>query len=561
MRGPGQYFELAEFKWVVVGLVTVLTLMMLWLNSVAKHLSAPELIMGSLVGVYLTKTVMRLHLNISVLNKMPRDCTALNHQLMYSPVLLCCIPYNNMQALTKSTSVFDRLVDKHALTPEGKDWLISALDPFHDLDHPIAGYPDADSSSTVVGCYQYALDVAKDAAQTSATWDAHIMFNPVSAAAGSAQTYNAASVSSDGSYVTRDAGLATLGLGMVSVLKNNNGLSLFPAAAADIAATVTVNTIDVGGQIFAGNCRVIGAGLEVVDTTADIYKQGALTVYRLNQRRVEGCNVILWRDDSQATGKAAVAGDVRFQSPPSTVAQALLLPGSRQWDAKKGCYTVLTQSSVNNPISYPVSGTTTFTNQVVVSGASSFAMTTAFAPYSATVLPEVTFETNPRRMIIPFNSGGIMLTGLNANSTFRVKLKLYVESAPQYSQAGLSVLCTPSAPYDAAALEAYSKALAMLPVGVQAQYNALGDWFNTIAGIVSQIALPVSVALAPYFPAAPLIGAGVGIVAKGIQAATGQKKTDMTGSDMPDPLMKPKPPMRINLGPQKRPKMKKNRRI
>lgn len=446
-----------------------------------------------------------------------------------------------MQNLATATTIFDKLVGSRVLTPDGKDWLTSALDPFHDLDHQIAGYPDADTSSTVVGCYQYALDFGKDAAQTSTTWDAHIFFNPVCTAAGTASTYYASAISTDGSYITRDItdGGKSLTFGLVNVLKNNNGASLYPTSPADISATVSIDNLNVGQQVFAGNSRVIGAGLEIIDTTADIYKQGALVVYKLNQRRYDGTNTILYRDEIIGNGKFQVAGEVRLQAPPSTVAQALLLPGSRQWDAKKGCYTVLTQSSVDNPISYPKSCFVTYANQTMTSATSVFAMTAAGTAFSATVAPDITYGTNYRQVLLPYNTGGVMLTGLNANSTFRVKVKLYVESAPQYSQAGLAVLCTPSAPYDATALEAYSKALSELPVGVQAQYNALGDWFATIADILSKVALPISAALAPVLPAAPAIGALVSNVASRFRA-TGQKQSDLLGSDMSDPALQKK---------------------
>ena len=68
-----------------------------------------------------------------------------------------------MQNVRKASRVIEEMVSKHTLTSAGRDWLVLALDPFHDLEKSVAGYPDADSSMTVVSCYQGAIDLSKQA--------------------------------------------------------------------------------------------------------------------------------------------------------------------------------------------------------------------------------------------------------------------------------------------------------------------------------------------------------------------------------------------------------------
>lgn len=63
------------------------------------------------------------------------------------------------------------LADNHKITQDGKEWLTLALDPFHDYNKQVAGYPDADGSQTVVSCYQYQTDVSSVG---GANWDCHI---------------------------------------------------------------------------------------------------------------------------------------------------------------------------------------------------------------------------------------------------------------------------------------------------------------------------------------------------------------------------------------------------
>lgn len=73
-----------------------------------------------------------------------------------------------------------KLTEARKLSPEGRDWLTLALDPFHDYNHQVAGYPDANCSQTVVSCYQYQVEVAAPPGIAPNTnWDAHIYNMPI----------------------------------------------------------------------------------------------------------------------------------------------------------------------------------------------------------------------------------------------------------------------------------------------------------------------------------------------------------------------------------------------
>lgn len=82
-----------------------------------------------------------------------------------------------MQRRYKNNRDFlDALTDMKKITPDGKEWITLALDPFHDYNKQIAGYPDADASQTVVSCFQYQADLV---APGAVNWDCHIYNAPV----------------------------------------------------------------------------------------------------------------------------------------------------------------------------------------------------------------------------------------------------------------------------------------------------------------------------------------------------------------------------------------------
>lgn len=64
------------------------------------------------------------------------------------------------------------------LTPTGKNWLIQAVDPFHDSEIPHTGFPDLSCSSSVTQCIQVSGNIQCPSAITTGTWDCNIVAWP-----------------------------------------------------------------------------------------------------------------------------------------------------------------------------------------------------------------------------------------------------------------------------------------------------------------------------------------------------------------------------------------------
>lgn len=447
-------------------------------------------------------------LHISVLTKMPRDCTAPNQN--ENPADVQSRPYcvashttvrvqdssfenlhmqNDSRTRSARSDFLQSLVAKSAITQDGKDWLIAALDPFHDFAHPIAGYPDADAANTVVSCYQYQTEV-KAPAGVAGNWDCHVFNTPLADTA----TYNVLLESADWSYVAPQVAPQSAIIGpltIVSAATNGALLPLCPVPATTVSAALPpAPTSDIAG----GVSRVIGMGFEVHNTTSALNKQGAVCTYRMP------CNAGPNQTGYEIAGPSyADLTGVRYPAPPSSVAQAQRLRGSRTWNAEDGVYANCFQGSIHNPLA-EIS-----CKSILINDSQSGSGTALVSPV-VTNLPVVTPQ---RTKTIPFDVTGAMFTGLSNSTTLTVKLRVYVERAPTIYDASLAPLASPSAGYDVNTLQLYAQAINMLPCAVKVNENAAGDWFKAVVSVLKHVAGPVGAVMNTFVPGAGLVGNAV----------------------------------------------------
>jgi len=233
-----------------------------------------------------------------------------------------------------------------------------------------------------------------------------------------------------------------------------------------------------------------------VNTTADLYKQGQCTAYRMPQPPAEGTDYILASGTSSPTGVTGSGSLYSLNVPPASTAQAFLLSGTRQWAAREGAYTIPTFStSVLPPYGEPNTG---FDFGVIKSPFVGASASSGFG--DLTLFTQEAKHTNQ-------NSTGVFLTGLSSSSTVTLTLNVYVEVFPSPYDTNLVVLAKPSPRYDLVAQEMYAECLADMPSSVMVKENGLGDWFKNAVSKVSQWASPVLSAI-PH-PLAQAAGAGL----------------------------------------------------
>jgi len=445
----------------------------------------------------------------------------------------------------KNTTL-DSLVAAHKLTADGKDWLVTAMDPFHDFNHQIAGYPDADVSQTIVACYQYEKVIAKPTSAVG-NWDCHIYSMPVLSCTAAAPVYNE---SADWATVTDPAPVATFVLGPMNInsVSTNQGFGpripnvvgdgneILPAAATE--------------DLLSGCSRIIAMGFEVHNTTSELYKQGSVTTYRMPQS--DSSNSVVWKNNA-ATSWGVLNGK-RLRAPPTDLAGANLLKGTRTWEAKDGVYATCFQSSVANPLKM-AAATHTLVDPNADPGAASIVVGNVLIPVLPVVNP--TSYTPAVTQTSPFDTTGAMFMGLSASTTLNLKVRIYVERAPTWSEPNLAVLASPSAAYDIQALELYGAAINFLPPAVMVNENAMGDWWRAVTSVVKKLASPMGSLLETFIPGAGAIGGAISSIAGQIEPgkSVAQQVTAQTTQRLAPAPAQQRP--RNNQGPASLKKKKK----
>lgn len=436
---------------------------------------------------------------------------------------------------TRISKTLDALENKSTLTPDGRDWLVAALDPFHDQDMSLAGYPDLMTSSTVVQLVKQSFSVGVPSTVTTPTWDCIISMFPNQITQNMTTSYPITFQGVVGNGVVL-APVSTVG-GVVAI-GGNAGVNLYPNNAGGNAADATAKLC--GGtdarNFLKGNCRVIGCAFEIVNTTAEINKQGQMTAWRMPNFQTD-VNVVTQSTTTPSVGLTSTITVNRF--PPGSLSDAMLLYGSRSWAAKEGAYVVGRQSDVDNPARQPSTKPNVFVGQDINSGTTGAqgnynVYSNAISASSWSACQDVS---------APFDLSGIYCSGLSTQTTLTVNVRWIIERVPGPSESDLVVLATPSCPFDALALEIYTKCLRDMPPGVMFNENPLGEWFRAALSKVASFAPKIGAAINTIIPGAELIGNGLGAVA-GFGAKKLQQKAERkAGAPKPPPMPKKKPPM------------------
>jgi hypothetical protein len=392
-----------------------------------------------------------------------------------------------------------RILSSDMLSESGRNWLIRALDPFHDSPVRPAGYPDMDQSYSVVQEINESMTISAPASVTSGTWDCHIMNLPdfasvVGNSGNLPATYNP--LTGQFSIIT---GVSTYSDCGVVALSVPSGALTYPDSNAQVGANITTQNLQPNIYIN-GKCRVVGWAFEVVNTTAELYLQGLCTAYRMPQ--VDQLTTYTAQDETSTSTIYTPAPLRVFAMPPSSVAEALVLPGSKQWDAKRGYYGVCLLSTTDNPFQAIDSSRRAYLTNEIWASTSSPPLNCVVSYRSKGGIG----NSGTCKYFAPYNTTGAYFTGLSLQTTLQVNVKWILETAPG-PRSTFATLAQPSPAYDPVALELYSEMVQHLPVGVPFDENPDGEWFENVLGTLGTLSTMAS-GVHPMFG---LIGKGLDI--------------------------------------------------
>lgn len=380
----------------------------------------------------------------------------------------------------------DTWADRGLISQEGKSFLIATLDPFHDAQiQNLAGYPDIETSPSLVRMIKQSFTLTKPAGLPAGNWDAQITCWPWMKQMGFVQS-------------TSRRNNMILSTGPVQQLGGLQFLTC-PSAVGDfdlnLPTTVAAGSLELTDEILQGSNRLIGAGYEVHNTTAEIYKQGAVLSYMMHNVPKDASLFLrpATVNPPPAVNTLSVAfNGTSMRSIPRTTAEALLIPGSVEWDASQGVYAVCRFAGVENPpytVDYNLPVLFEI-DDIPSSPSSSLPGALPTYPNTSTVLiPAGSLDQNlpvsPAWKSFPIHTSGSIFTGLSDQTSLRVNFNCILESFPGPRDVKDLTIATPSAAFDPRTLEIYSHVLGHAPVAVPVSENPLGEWFMDMVRNVS----------------------------------------------------------------------------
>lgn len=429
----------------------------------------------------------------------------------------------------RGEQLLNRIGDRLGMTECGKKWLTIAIDPFHDNPVDLKGLPDGSVGNSIVQFVQQTITVTAPTGITTGTWDCHIIdwnfTNNIGFDTGYSTNASNVATANAGNYPQSNLFAATGSGGFP-----NGGLQILAGPTGD--PLYVQHTIGAGGSTrysqqltlpanyIAGKHRIIAKGFEVHNTTAQLYRGGSVCCYRSPVPNTDAA-VIARLVASSGTGGLG-DGPCRMlvmENPPSNLAAALLLRGSKQWGAEEGCYVV---SAFHDP-KVEVYGSDAvgiyMTNFTALPGdvPTPVQLVTHPIPYTATQWSG-SYYNIPAISISEFDISGAYFSGLTPQTTLTLNWNVAIERFPTQAEADLEVLADPAPELDDVALKFYSHAVLSLPVGVPVKENGFGDWFKDVVSTASDFVAPVLSAI-PH-PAAQ----GLGMAIKGIDAVANREK-------------------------------------
>lgn len=232
----------------------------------------------------------------------------------------------------RESTEFRRLAARCGATEDGQKWLTMAVDPFHDVDVSMIGFPDGTGQRSLIFNVTKQVEVAAPAGVTGA-FDAHVAFMP-SVRFGTYGYGSKATIDPDPSYGTPGMFNATApgatvsatggmpdGIVVASTVATGDQTFNNTAAIEEFARLSITDTLSPGEDQLM---RVVGIALEVENVTEELHKSGTVVYYRYPQSPDDLALQVNWASGDN------VATNVPFtlqRGPPNTAADAKQLNG------------------------------------------------------------------------------------------------------------------------------------------------------------------------------------------------------------------------------------------
>lgn len=375
--------------------------------------------------------------------------------------------------------------------------VMNLVNPFPDYPAKRVGWPDSKGGSSVVLVDLFETSITQPSGLLAGeTWDLHAIMLP--------QVFNGNTGVCTSTPFSRTAPGAT----------SAYPLGVYTAKTGSLPAVLNVEP-DVkytyGDLAQGAPFRVIAQGLELVNTSADLYRGGTAFAYRYE----DPVTFIAPYTSQAPSGVLSVASALDATLyPPTFPSDIDDFPNTYVGDGRDGVYVINTPTDPNNePKIYRGRDVGYFANP------NDSGNPTGRAPYGGGA-------HNGWCM-----AGGFM-TGLAQGSSILLKHRVFLEIFPSpftlstsKSLVRLSDKCTPYSPM---VMEVLAQVIRDMPAGCAYTENPLGEWFESIMDHVSKLAPVIGKAVGTVIPGAGLVGDGLGLVSGGIAQKMRNKRIQST---------------------------------
>jgi hypothetical protein len=450
-----------------------------------------------------------------------------------------------LSKVTRGEQILEAVKQTTGMTEAGKEWLKIAIDPFHDVPDRTYGYPDQDVASSVVLRNKQQISLVSPYANTE-TWGALIYLDDY-CVAGKAERRPDDLALRNAVYMNNETAVTgNLPYGGLNIVTFDQ--TAFPtgnqfwAPPSPGATQNKITQYSFPEENYVGKTRVISSGFEVHNVTEPLYKSGTVTTFNVptvdrdletisaifstgvavpstteviyvenrafeEEITVEKCKeifgavpadskyyylgkkgktyveMVLLHNKGQFSAKAETVC-------PKSIAEAMLLKGTKSWEASKGAYMVQRMSSLENPAGFPEVVVPLFTDD---DNAWPVFSQTAGTPKVWLPDMELSTEISSGNILIPvnrrkpYNKCGLYFSGLSPQTKLTINWNEYIEKFLSTQDTTLITLANNSPPEDIVAKTLYTRLADTLPPACPVEDNGLGDWFSGAMELLGSI--------------------------------------------------------------------------
>lgn len=420
----------------------------------------------------------------------------------------------------RGKALVDRAVREGRLSPDDVAYIKVATDPYHDtaIEH-FNGIPDDYPGKSITEIITSTVTVQTPYGAGSGNYNCRIYNYPF---LGTQQIDRSTSFSN---YYKQEANVAspknyvTIGTGNVDYSLGE--FSDYPTYITQIAPP---------DSALVGSIKIAGLGIEVVNTTAELYKQGMCSIARMPQMMSSNVNTARIYGNGGPAAAFSTSNCIPIVSPPTTLAELTTYPDYRQWEAKEGAYAVIRQYDVASHSPMGDLSLVRFVDDEPI--ASSIDITdhhrdTSHMYATAGGVYGTDFYQDKRPVIsCPSDSVVMFFTGLSESTTMTVRFKWFIERRVNTSIPALQPLVPfvkDSPSINPEVIQLVSMLWRELPPAVMFKENPAGEWFDRILAGIGEYG-PKILGMIPH-PVAQMAAQAIPHGIKAVNAIRGKEES------------------------------------